>query len=125
MLDLGEQVAQVGVHVQRQRVELVGPLERDCCHAVVDGEVEVLPLLCPASGRPERHCCTPPPSRIRDWPFTAAASSEAKYATAAATSSTWTRRPSGCICSNALRASSAERPVVSTMRCTLRSVISV
>ena len=52
--ELGDQVAQVRVDVERQRVELLGPVERDRRDAVVDGEIEVLPLGCQRRARAVR-----------------------------------------------------------------------
>ncbi len=43
--EAAEQVAQVGVGLERERIELVGPVERDRHHAVGDCDVEVLPPL--------------------------------------------------------------------------------
>src|SRR5690606_839184 len=45
MLDLGEQVAQVGVDVEGECVETVGAVQGHRGHPVVDGESEVVPAL--------------------------------------------------------------------------------
>ena len=50
---LGEQVAQVGVRLEGQRVELLGPVQRDGGDAAVDREAEVLPVVGQRRRRPE------------------------------------------------------------------------
>ena len=57
---LGEQVAQVGVALEGQRVQLLGPVEGHRGDAVGDGEVEVLPVVGdPGAGAVTRHCARP------------------------------------------------------------------
>src|SRR5436309_2819173 len=56
---LGEQVTQVGVGVEGQRVELRGPVQGQGRHPVVDFEVEMPPLLRQAGARAERAHATP------------------------------------------------------------------
>ncbi len=93
---LGQEVAQVGVDVEGERVQLVRPGERDRRDPVVDGEVEVLPGIREAGRSPKRtHVCIPPPSRTIVWPLMAPASGAARNATANATSSGSSSRPSG------------------------------
>ena len=48
---LGEQVAEVGVGLEGERVELLGPVEGHRRDAVGDGEVEVLPVVGDAGTR--------------------------------------------------------------------------
>jgi hypothetical protein len=50
MLDLADQIAQVGVHVECERIELVRPIESDSRHAIFNLETEVIPALGEAGG---------------------------------------------------------------------------
>src|SRR5262249_12709422 len=123
---LAEQVAQVGVPLERQRVQPLGPVERQRRHALLDGEAEVPPALGDAGRCSERaHVWIPPPSSTRVCPLMAAALSEARKATAAATSSGSSSRPSGDEPTSAASAWSSSLPVASTMRAIARSVSSV
>src|SRR5215203_5788347 len=124
--ELGEEVAEVGVHVEGEGVELVRPGERHGRDAVLDREVEVLPLFGERRGGAERaHDWMPPPSSTSVWPLIAPASGAARNSTANATSSGVSRRPRGVIFTIEASASSAERPVFSTMLSTVRRVMSV
>ena len=52
--ELGEQVAEVRVGVERERVQLLGPIERDGRDPVADLDTDVLPRLRETGGGPER-----------------------------------------------------------------------
>ena len=93
---LRDEVAQVRVRLEGERVELVRPRERERRHSVGDLEREMLPALGERRRGPERaHVWIPPPSITRVWPLIPAASGDASHTTAAATSPGSSSRPSG------------------------------
>ncbi len=67
----------------------------------------------------------PPPSRTSVWPLIATASGEARKATATATSSGSSARPSGICATSAASACSSSRSVAAAIRSTARRIMSV
>src|SRR5262249_38162746 len=113
---LGDQVAQVGVALEGQRVQLLRAVEGDGGDAVLHLEVEVLPLLRERRRSAERaHAWIPPPSMTMVWPLIGAASGEASQTSVAATSCGSTSLPSSAWRSSARRLSAGSRPVAATM----------